>query len=63
MEMVGEAVFVPVFLDLQVAFRVFDLFGNGDQLMAFADADAEQLRHSEYHIDGIGVAALFAHEG
>ena len=31
--------------------------------MAFADADAEQLRQSVYHIDGIGVAALFAHPG
>ena len=59
--MVGKLVFVPVFLNLQIAFGVLDLPGNGDQLVALADADAEQPGQRVDHLHRIGVFAPLAH--
>ena len=51
--MIGKLVFVAVFLDLQVGLGVLQLLLDRDQLMAAADADAEQLCQSIDHLHGI----------
>ena len=42
---------------------MLELFFDGDQLMAAADADAEQPGQRMHHLDGVGVFAALAHPG
>ena len=60
---IGELVFVAVLLDLEIALGVLDLLGDGDELVAAADADAEQPRQCMDHLDSIGVFAALTHPG
>ena len=62
-KLIGELVFIAVFLNLQVALGVFDLFGDGDQLVSLADADSEQPGQGVDHFYRIGVASLLTHTG
>ena len=61
LEAVGELVLVAHRLNLQVALRVLHLVADGDELMALADADAEQLRQRVYHHDRFLVLPPLAH--
>ena len=63
LEPVGKLILVAILLDLQIALGVFDLLGDGDELVALADADAEEPGQGVDHLHRVGVAALFAHPG
>ena len=60
---IGELVFVAVLLDLEIALGVLDLLGDGDELVAAADADAEQPCQGVHHIHRVGVPPPLAHPG
>ena len=59
--MIGKLVLIAVFLNLQIAFGMFDLLGDWNQLMPLTDADAEQPRQRVDHLYCVGVAPLLAH--
>ena len=62
-KMIGKLLLVAHALDLQIALGVLHLAADGDQLVALADADAEQPRQGVDHHHGLRVLPLLTHPG
>lgn len=55
-EGIGKLILIAVGLDLQIALGMLQLAADGDELVAAADADAEQPRQRIDHLDGLGIS-------